>query len=107
LKLKRDEPLSNFAFNLNLRRYIAAEAKSLAAHAKMDDDTSVARIAQLTKQLNYLKTEQQRLKDLAEKADLFHADKESAAKVGRCRLTVSKPELKARLVSEYSLETQI
>jgi hypothetical protein len=31
----------------------------------------------------------------------------NASKVGRCRLTVSKPELKARLVSEYSLETKI
>jgi hypothetical protein len=28
-------------------------------------------------------------------------------KVGRCSLTVSKPELKARLVSEYSLETKM
>jgi hypothetical protein len=28
-------------------------------------------------------------------------------KVGRCRLTVSKPELKAHLVSEYSLETKM
>jgi hypothetical protein len=31
----------------------------------------------------------------------------SMGKVGRCSLTVSKPELKARLVSEYSLETKM
>jgi hypothetical protein len=61
---------------------VKAEAKSLAAHAKLDDDTSVARIAQLTKQLNFLKTEEQRLKDLSVKADTFHADKQSDAKAG-------------------------
>jgi hypothetical protein len=34
---------------------IKAEKKALAAHAKLDDDNSVSRIAQHTKQLNFLK----------------------------------------------------
>jgi hypothetical protein len=57
LKLKRDEPLSKFAFKFNLRHYIG-EAKNWMSMT-----------------------------------------------VGRCRLTVSKPELKARLVS--ALETKM
>jgi hypothetical protein len=32
---------------------------------------------------------------------------ERRVSVGRCRLTVSKPDLKARLISEYSLETKM
>ena len=63
LKLQRDEPLSNFAFNFNLRRY------------------TVAHIVLPTYALEH--------------------------KVRRCSLTVSKPELKARLVSEYSLEIKM
>ena len=50
MKLNYDEPLSSFAFNLNLRRYMKGDA------------------------------------DLHDE-------------VGRCRLTASKPALKARLVS--------
>ena len=32
MKLKSDEPLSNFAFNLNLRRYIKLKDLMLSAH---------------------------------------------------------------------------
>ena len=69
MKLKYDTLLSNFAFNFNLRHYI-----------KEDDKGAAARFKPL--QLDF-------------KACMFVA----MAKVGRCRLTVSKPELKARLVS--------
>jgi hypothetical protein len=56
LKLKYDEPLSNVAFNINLRHYTLEKQTSVLA-------------------------------------------------VGRCRLTVSKPALKARPVS--ALETKM
>jgi len=68
LKLQYDEPLSNFAFNFYLRRYIT-EPGSVA----------LPRAAG------------------AAGAALIMA--------GRCRLTVSKPVLKARLVS--ALETKM
>jgi hypothetical protein len=76
LKLKCDEPLSNFAFNFNLRRYTKVPAAK-----------SPKAIAKLRKQVRKTK------------------DVLSANQVGRCRLTVSKPELKARLVS--ALETNM
>ena len=60
MKLKCDEPLSNFAFNFNLRHYTLAANVLAFRH-----------------------------------------------EVGRCRFTVSNPVLKAPLVSEYSLETNI
>ena len=65
MNLKCDEPLSNVAFNFNVRRY------TLVLHGGLPSDTSVT--------LN----------------------------VGRCRLPVSKPVLKAPRVSEYSLEARI
>ena len=68
LKLKCDEPLSKFAFNVDLRRYRTELEKALAV-------------------INVAAVEFKR------------------SKVGRCRLTVSKPELKARLVS--ALETKM
>ena len=64
LKLKCDEPLSNVAFNFNLRRYTA----------------------------EYL-------------ASPPPPEYSPPPLVGRCRLPVSKPELKARLVS--ALETKM
>ena len=74
--LKYDEPLSNFAFNFNVRRYIEEGhvpdvAPALDKGGCMDGNQSS--LAQLT--------------------------------VGRCRLTVSKPVLKAPMVS--ALETKI
>ena len=63
MKLKCDEPLSNFAFKFNVRRYTKVVLQLQARFDAM------------------------------------------WAKVGRCRLTVSKPELKARLVS--ALETKM
>ena len=69
MKLTRDEPLSNVAFNFNVRRYIEVqEVKEAAATTTTTRHT-------------------------------FEAGE------GRCRFTVSKPEWKARLLSEYSLET--
>jgi hypothetical protein len=86
LKLKYDEPLSNVAFNFNLRRYSKASFEAAAHIARKAAEAAAA--------------------DTANK----HAEYErlnSALKVGRCRLTVSKPEstLKARLIS--ALETKM
>jgi hypothetical protein len=63
LKLKCDEPLSNVAFNLNVRRYTVEQAEHMGL--------SVGAARHLIE-------------------------------VGRCRLTVLKPDLKARLVSAIS-----
>jgi len=68
-KLKYDKPLSSFAFNFNLHRYIKGDGKFFFTQ----DDTK------RWQQDNY--------------------------EVGRCRLTVSKPVLKAPMVS--ALETRI
>ena len=68
MKLKSDEPLSNFAFNYNLRRYI---------QGGLNED----------------------LVDLLVELEKYERYGGGKTKVGRCRLTVSKPELKARLVS--------
>jgi len=38
LKLKRDEPLSNFAFKFNLRRFIKAKLSNVTYHG---DNTSL------------------------------------------------------------------
>jgi hypothetical protein len=71
LQLKYNEPLSNFAFNFHLRRYIKGMAELGATRAALYRE--------------HVRTK--------------------SAWVGRCRLTVSKPELKARLVSV--LETKL
>jgi len=70
LKLKHYNPLSRFAFNFNLRRYISDSCTS-AALANMSSSGNPA----------------------------------AAHAVGQCRLTVSKPVLKAPMVS--ALETII
>jgi hypothetical protein len=69
VKLKCDEPLSNLAFNFNVRHYTTAFTA-----------------------LPYNHLDAFRLPTLN-------------AKVGRCRLTLSNPELKARLLS--ALETKM
>ena len=76
MKLKCDAPLSNFAFNFNLRRYTMVTGPML--HCAMPAAEEA-------------------------KEDAF-AD-QTDHKVGRCRLTLSKPELKPRLVS--TLETKM
>ena len=58
---------------------IKAEKKSAAAHAKLDDDQSVSRIALHTKQLNFLKEEEQKALAAKEAADAAHAEAETAA----------------------------
>jgi hypothetical protein len=65
LKLKGDEPLSNVAFNLAMRRYTTGLSTEQFAGA----------ICDMTQ-----------------------------PEVGLCRLTVSKPEMKARLVSAPGTE---
>jgi hypothetical protein len=68
LKLECDEPLSDFAFKFNVRRYMMETARAAGPRG----------------------------------AKSLRA---GAIMVGRCRFTVSKPELKARLVS--ALETKM
>jgi len=58
---------------------IKAEKKSAAAHAKLDDDQSVSRIALHTKQLNFLKGEEQKALAAKEAADAAHAAADAAA----------------------------
>ena len=58
---------------------IKAEKKSMAAHAKLDDDQSVARVALHTKQLNFLKLEEERLREKSEEADAFHDEMDETA----------------------------
>jgi len=70
LKLKCDKPLSNVAFNFNLRRCIEAVVVQVAAPPPPDLPASIA-------------------------SDSWPPP----YKVGRCRLPVSEPELKARLIS--------
>jgi hypothetical protein len=83
LKLNYDEPLSNVAFNFNLRRYTMGAA--------------IKRVWPSTAHLLCVYHINQNLIDHA--AQLFPYKKDEKAKVGRCMLTASKPELKARLVS--------
>jgi hypothetical protein len=64
-KVKYDEPVSNFAFNFNLRRYNKASADA----AKKQAAAAAA----------------------ADKASADAARKQAADKVGRCRLTLSNP----------------
>jgi hypothetical protein len=71
LKLRCDEPLSNFAFKFNLRRCIMDTAQKLQGRHKKKHVFPI----------NLL-----------------------VSKVGRCRLTVSKPELKAFLVQRFKLK---
>jgi hypothetical protein len=49
LKLKCDEPLSNYAFNFNVRRYMTVLTKSGTAHDSVEQDTKDS-IAYLTSQ---------------------------------------------------------
>jgi hypothetical protein len=84
-KLEYDAPLSKFAFNFNVRRYTMVGVYALllfGGELKVDHEKG-----RLT------------MDGWAE----FNAP--ARIGVGRCRLTVSKPELKARLVS--ALETNM
>ena len=103
MKLKCDEPLSNFAFNVNLRRYNEEYAldpqrgrPATGGACTFFTPHAVAPNSHSTKN----------------KADAPHAQRQRPERpvnlmflVGRCRLPVSKPELKARLVS--ALETNM
>jgi hypothetical protein len=83
LKLQRDKLLSSFAFNFNLRRCTTVTADTWQ-HVAVAVDTTAATASQVKIYLDGV---------------------EVTGTVGRCRLTVSKPELKARLVS--ALETEM
>ena len=96
LKLKYDEVLSSFAFNFNLRHHNKATAASGDGGAGITDTEAVAiqmttgaAIAAVTAAVQA-------------EADALCTD---TLKVGRCRLTGSKPGLKARRVS--TLETKM
>jgi len=76
LKLKYDELLSNVAFNFNLRRCITGrnDVNIHAANTKGRTARDVSESAAITREI-------------------------TQAMVRRCRLTVSKPALKAPMVS--------
>jgi hypothetical protein len=86
LKLQHDEPVSNFAFNFNLRRYTEGLLVfSLQWIVGRGGETSLA-IASLSSN--------------GEEAGAFVAAADPALlTVGRCRLTVSTPMVKAPMVS--------
>jgi hypothetical protein len=98
LKVKCDEPLSKFAFNFNLRRYNLDDATvphfCQLVHPKLLYQLNLTGQAALIEGLKEIKMQEEDLSFLSEEY-----------KVGRCRLTVSNPELKARLVS--ALETKM
>ena len=74
---------------------IKAEKKSAAAHAKLDDDQSVARIALHTKQLNFLKDEEAKALEAKEKADAEHAEAEKVAQAASLDAINAKTAAKA------------
>jgi hypothetical protein len=82
LKLQYDEPLSSFAFEFNLRRCTKAKKAKEKERAR-----------------------EKREAEAAERVARVKAEAAAEEAVGRCRLTLSKPELKARLVS--ALETKM
>jgi hypothetical protein len=84
------------AFETRMRAAtIKAEKKSTAAHAKLDDDQSVAKIARLTKVLDALRAEESRARNASETADAFHAEKEEAAKLASLNAVNVKTAAKA------------
>ena len=78
MKPKCDEPLSNLAFNFNVRRYI-----EVTEERDMYEGGFIARMYDMS------------TKKTVMRQTMFEA--------GRCRLTVSRPELKARLASEIKM----
>jgi len=86
LDTKSGEPLSNVAFNFNLRRYSKVFFEVGCFNATIE-----------------LGAEQNAAHDTAQA--IFGTFFLDCPKVGWCRLTISKPELKARLVS--ALETKM
>ena len=122
MKLKYDGPLSNFAFNFNLRRYTAAAALTLNTSFTMSVDGAPVLVAaacdrsSLPEGTPYVTIKG--VLDVFEISDVVaianvvvrlevteYAGYQRVAgffEVGRCRSTVSKPELKARLVSVIS-----
>jgi hypothetical protein len=88
-KLGGDEPISNFAFTFNLRRYTTASTLGTMPERftdKLDAFLSNAHPGYF-----------------AGDVEAGGKKKKGKSKVGRCRWPVSNPELKARLVS--ALET--
>jgi hypothetical protein len=118
MKLKYGELLSSFAFKSNLRCYITVEAlAALPEIRELETMTTMevnAILVKLTPEaasqaLAALPPEQAAQSLVGHSPDsvarMMNSMYPSAvASVGRCRLTVSKPALKARLVS--ALETK-
>ena len=113
MKLKCDEPLSNFAFNFNLRLYteavVAAGDTALLVLAELAS-TAVVRckltVSKPQVDPGCIRIQGQEYTDIG--SDLYRYRVtfiRIQGQMWRCRLTVSKPELKARLVS--ALETEM
>jgi len=91
LKHKYDEPLSRFAFNINLRRYNLVAGKRYLTEMRHAEGSGadVMSMILLAPTPAVLRTNTTR--------GGFNRLREH--QVGRCWLTISKPELKPRLVS--------
>jgi hypothetical protein len=96
LKLKCDEQLSNVAFNSNVRRYTTELRFRLRQYLRFRHMQQEG-VMILSPERKYL-------------ISILSPQLRTETMVGRCRLTASKPELKARLVSaslQSALETKI
>jgi hypothetical protein len=106
LKLKYDKLLSSCAFKFNLRHYSVDVqiycTGTGTSELKLGGQTALYVASSSSGGTAMALTSDTEL--AAVKRPYYLADMTSAT-AGRCRLTVSKPELKARLVSEYSLDT--
>ena len=107
MKLNCDEPLSNFAFNFNLRRY-TEDALALSVIAVCAEGSSVKKVV-ATEVIEMFgegcangcytcATGHPHLLNLVCGEDQIITD---IIQVGRCRLAVSKPVLKAPMVSAF------
>ena len=119
---KIDEPLSNLAFNFNLSRYIkgvswdkgkgrwraVCKGRFLGCHATHE---AAARAYNIEAErielgdLNVIPPDEDGIVPVQRRASTSQFEGFSWVKVGQCRLPISKPELKARLVS--ALETKM
>ena len=80
LKLKHDEPLSNFAHNRNLRRYIAVNGAKVDSPAPVENGDELRIIVCAPMVFGFDET-----------FKLKYGTHEDTVTVGRCSLTLSQP----------------
>jgi hypothetical protein len=102
LKLQCDEPLSNCAFNFNVRRYTMGNA-AVEVVREIYVLSPCSRPAECpTRSLcPALSTDREMVCETCDDyGNVLCVVEQSPIDVGRCRLTVSKPALKAPMASE-------